>query len=89
MTLTFGTDGVRGAANTELTAEYALAFGRALARVLTPGEVVVGRDTRESGPMLEGAVSAGLSAEGVDVRLIGVCPTPAVARACEGGGPPG
>ncbi len=82
MTLTFGTDGVRGAANIELTAEYALAFGRALARVLAPGEVVIGRDTRESGPMLEGAVSAGLSAEGVDVRLLGVCPTPAVARAC-------
>ncbi len=83
MTLSFGTDGVRGAANSELTAEYALAFGRALARVLDPDEVVIGRDTRESGPMFEGAVAAGLSAEGVDVRLLGVCPTPVVARGCD------
>jgi len=82
MSLSFGTDGVRGAANTELTAEYALAFGRALARVLRPERVVVGRDTRISGPMLEGAVCAGLSAEGVAVDVLGVCPTPAVAWAC-------
>lgn len=82
MTLRFGTDGVRGAANEELTAEYALAFGRAVARVLRPDEVIVGRDTRLSGPMLEGALCAGISAEGVTVRVLGVCPTPAVAWAC-------
>jgi len=81
MSLRFGTDGVRGAANTELTAEYALAFGRAVGRVLEPAVVFVGRDTRISGPMLEAAVSAGLAAEGIEVRLLGVCPTPAVARA--------
>ena len=78
----FGTDGVRGAANSELTAEYALAFGRAVARVLVPSDVYVGRDTRRSGPMFEGALCAGLTAEGVDVHLLGVCPTPAVAWAC-------
>ena len=82
MSLSFGTDGVRGAANTELTAEYALAFGRAVARVLRPDRVVVGRDTRISGSMLEAAVCAGLCAEGMDVGLLGVCPTPAVAWAC-------
>jgi phosphoglucosamine mutase len=79
MTLRFGTDGVRGAANIELTAEYALAFGRALARVLGGSEVVIGRDTRLSGPMFEGALCAALSSEGMTVRVLGVCPTPAVA----------
>lgn len=85
----FGTDGVRGVANSELTAEYALAFGRAVARVLVPSDVFVGRDTRRSGPMFEGALCAGLTAEGVDVHLLGVCPTPAVAWACATTGRPG
>ncbi len=89
MTLRFGTDGVRGPANTELSAEYALAFGRAMARVLGPERVVLGRDTRESGPMLQAALSAGLCAEGVPVTVLGVCPTPAVAHASAAGNQPG
>ena len=59
MTLRFGTDGVRGAGNTELTPELALALGRAAARTLGPGPWVVGRDTRVSGPLLHAAVAAG------------------------------
>jgi phosphoglucosamine mutase len=76
----FGTDGVRGVANRDLTPDLALALGRAAARVLAPeGEVVVGRDTRLSGPMLEAALVAGLCSAGGDVRLAGIVPTPAVA----------
>jgi phosphoglucosamine mutase len=79
MTLRFGTDGVRGVANVELTPEYALAFGRTVARVVRSPRVVIGRDTRASGPMIEAALCAGIVSEGVDVELLGVCPTPAVA----------
>ncbi|MPY95129.1 MAG: phosphoglucosamine mutase [Acidimicrobiia bacterium] len=75
----FGTDGVRAVANTELTPELALALGRAAARRLGTGVVFVGRDTRVSGTLLEAALCAGLASEGVDVRALGVCPTPAVA----------
>jgi phosphoglucosamine mutase len=77
----FGTDGVRGVANDGLTPDLALAVGRAAGLVLAPdgGEVVVGRDTRLSGPMLEGALVAGLCSAGARVRLAGVVPTPAVA----------
>jgi phosphoglucosamine mutase len=75
----FGTDGVRGVANVDLTPELVLALGRAAARVLPAGDVVVGRDTRRSGPLLEAALVAGLTAQGRDVRLLGVAPTPAVA----------
>jgi phosphoglucosamine mutase len=77
--LKFGTDGVRGVANSELTPELALALGRAAARVLGGPRFAVGRDTRRSGPLLEAALSAGLAAEGVDVVSLGVVPTPAVA----------
>jgi phosphoglucosamine mutase len=80
MTLRFGTDGVRGVANTELTVELVTALGRAAARVLgTTTPFVVGRDTRRSGPMIEAALVAGLCAEGADVALAGVLPTPGVA----------
>jgi phosphoglucosamine mutase len=80
MTRLFGTDGIRGAANTELTPDLTLALGRAAGRVLAPhGIVVVGRDTRVSGPMLEGALVAGLCSSGTEVHLAGVIPTPAVA----------
>jgi len=90
VSLKFGTDGVRGVANTELTPELALAFGRAAARVLGPGAAfAVGRDTRRSGPLLEAAFVAGLAAEGVDALLLGVVPTPAVAWACADAGIPG
>jgi len=77
--LKFGTDGVRGVANTELTPELALALGRAAARVLGGSRYAVGRDTRRSGPLLEAALSAGLAAEGAEVVLLGVVPTPALA----------
>lgn len=78
----FGTDGIRGRANVEpLTPETAVGFGRAIAAKFgRPGQpVIIGRDTRLSGPMLEQAVAAGVSAMGVDVLLAGVVPTPAVA----------
>ena len=72
MTLRFGTDGVRGVANRELTPELVTALGRAAARVLgTDQPFVVGRDTRRSGPMIEAALVAGLCAEGADVVLVG------------------
>ncbi|TGD86681.1 phosphoglucosamine mutase [Mycolicibacterium sp. CH28] len=82
----FGTDGVRGVANRELTAELALALGAAAARRLAvtggPGRrvAVIGRDPRASGEMLEAAVIAGVTSEGVDALRVGVQPTPAVAH---------
>ena len=75
----FGTDGVRGVANTELTASFALDLGRAAARVLGGREAVVGGDTRVSTAMLEAAFVAGLASEGVVVHRLGVVPTPVVA----------
>ncbi|MBV9410662.1 MAG: phosphoglucosamine mutase [Acidimicrobiia bacterium] len=91
MTLKFGTDGVRGVANVELTPELVLALGRAAARVLArPGSpFLIGRDTRLSGPMLESALASGLASEGVDVTLLGVVPTPAVAWRSAAQGVPG
>lgn len=77
--LKFGTDGVRGVANAELTPELATALGRAAARVLGGTRFAIGRDTRRSGPLLEAALAAGLAAEGVDVVSLGVAPTPEVA----------
>ncbi len=75
----FGTDGVRGVANVELSPELVLALGRAAARILPAATFVVGRDTRRSGPMLQAALSAGLAGEGADVIDVGVLPTPAIA----------
>jgi len=75
----FGTDGLRGVAGTELTAELTLALGRAAARILGGPRFVIGRDTRRSSPWLESALAAGIAAEGVDVELLGVLPTPGVA----------
>lgn len=75
----FGTDGVRGVANTDLTASFALDLGRAAARVLGGSEAVVGGDTRISTAMLEAAFVAGLASEGVVVHRLGVVPTPVVA----------
>ncbi|EHN12822.1 Phosphoglucosamine mutase [Patulibacter medicamentivorans] len=83
----FGTDGVRGPAGTVLTAELALRLGRAAVlggvapdpeRLARPRLLVV-RDTRESGPMLEAAFAAGAAASGADVHLAGVLPTPGAA----------
>ena len=80
----FGTDGARGVANVELTAELAMNIGRAAAMVLINDEVehptiLIGKDTRLSGDMLEGALVAGLCSVGANVQLLGVVPTPAVA----------
>ena len=86
MALRFGTDGVRGVANAELTPELALVLGRAAARVLGAERAVIGRDPRRSGPMLEGALAAGLASAGTDVELVGVLPTPAVAHLSRAGG---
>jgi phosphoglucosamine mutase len=77
--LKFGTDGVRGVANAELTPELALALGRAAVRVLGGDRFAIGRDTRRSGPLLEAALAAGLASEGADVTLLGEVPTPEVA----------
>ncbi len=88
----FGTDGIRGkAGNYPLTAPTILKLGQVAADVLLasrPGEhvggvwpvVVIGKDTRQSGDMLEAAIAAGLNSRGVDVRLAGVIPTPAIAQ---------
>ncbi|MFI1027703.1 phosphoglucosamine mutase [Streptomyces sp. NPDC020951] len=83
----FGTDGVRGVANADLTAEMALGLSVAAAHVLAEAGTfeghrpvaVVGRDPRASGEFLEAAVVAGLASAGVDVLKVGVLPTPAVA----------
>lgn len=80
----FGTDGARGVANSELTAELAMNIGRAAAMVLISDEIehptiLIGKDTRLSGDMLEGALIAGLCSVGANVELLGVVPTPAVA----------
>ncbi|MGH9095994.1 MAG: phosphoglucosamine mutase [Acidimicrobiales bacterium] len=75
----FGTDGVRGVANAELSPELVVALGRATARKLLATTFVVGRDTRRSSPMLQAALSAGLAGEGADVIDVGVLPTPAIA----------
>ncbi|GAC1460954.1 MAG: phosphoglucosamine mutase [Candidatus Limnocylindrales bacterium] len=81
MTRLFGTDGIRGIANSELTPELALRLGRAAGHILGgPGHsIVIGRDTRRSGRMLESALAAGLCSVGMDVRLVGHIPTPGLA----------
>ncbi len=79
----FGTDGVRGVANKELTVELAFRLGQAGAYVLTEEarkpKFIIGKDTRISGDMLESALAAGLCSVGAEVILVGVIPTPAVA----------
>ena len=88
MSLRFGTDGVRGLANAELTPELTLALGRAAAQVFgaetavgSRPRMLIGRDTRQSGPLLAAALTAGLCAEGFDVVDLGVLPTPGLAYA--------
>jgi phosphoglucosamine mutase len=94
VSLRFGTDGVRGVAGSELTPELVVGLGRAAARVLaTPvgaarPALVIGRDTRWSGPWLQAALAAGLAAEGVDVIDLGVLPTPGVAAVAAARGVP-
>ena len=77
--LRFGTDGVRGDADNDLTSTLVVALARAVARVLHPPRVVIGRDTRVSGPRIEADLAAGLRAEGVESVSLGVLPTPAIA----------
>lgn len=81
----FGTDGVRGLANREITAPFALQLGEAAARVLAKNvtdhrpKAIVGRDTRQSSGMLSHAIAAGLSSAGVDVEHVREIPTPGIA----------
>ena len=79
----FGTDGVRGIANKDLTPELSYKLGRVGGYFLTKGikrpKMIVGMDTRISGDMLEGALSSGLNSAGIDVLYLGIMPTPAVA----------
>jgi len=80
----FGTDGIRGIAGKELTAELAFRLGLSVAKVLNESSqkkttIIIGKDTRHSGDMFEAAITAGLCAMGSDVYLVGVVPTPAVA----------
>lgn len=76
----FGTDGVRGLANQDITPDVAQAIARAASEFLGGGRVVIGRDSRKSGPMLEAGLVAGYTSAGVDVELLGVVPTPTVSR---------
>jgi phosphoglucosamine mutase len=84
----FGTDGVRGVANVDLTAELALDLAVAAAHVLAEvgaisknrPKAIVGQDSRASGEFLEAAIVAGLASAGVDVYKVGVLPTPAIAQ---------
>jgi len=80
MTSLFGTDGVRGKANRLLTPELVLSLSRAIASTMVSegDRVIIGRDTRTSGPMLEAALSAGLASAGVNACLAGIIPTPAI-----------
>ena len=86
----FGTDGIRGVANERLSPELALRVGRAATlRLRAAGAaptVLIGRDTRRSGPMLEDALAAGIASAGGRALRLGVLPTPAVARAVVAGG---
>lgn len=80
----FGTDGVRGVANTELNCELAMNLGRAAALVLTEEthhrpRIIIGKDTRISSDMLEAAMAAGICSVGADALVLGFVPTPAVA----------
>lgn len=83
MSRMFGTDGVRGVANTELTPELAFKLGRAGAYVLTEGthkpKILVGMDTRISGQMLESALVSGILSVGAEAVCVGIVPTPAIA----------
>ncbi len=86
--LRFGTDGVRGNADHDLTTPLVVALGRAVARVLRPPRVVIGRDTRASGPRIEAELAFGLQAEGVEAVRAGVLPTPAIAFVAASAGVP-
>jgi phosphoglucosamine mutase len=86
--LRFGTDGVRGDADADLTSPLVEALGRAAARVLGGDGFLIGRDTRESGPRIEADLTRGLVAGGAAVRSLGVASTPAVAFLAQRAGLP-
>jgi phosphoglucosamine mutase len=79
----FGTDGIRGVAGVDLTAEFAYHVGHAIGRLIAEEKwdkrVIIGRDSRISGPMLESSITAGLMASGCDAHIIGIVPTPVIA----------
>ena len=81
----FGTDGIRGIANQDLTCELAVDVGRAIVKILTTKnkqqkpEILIGKDTRISCDMLENAIASGICSAGANVHLLGVLPTPAIA----------
>src|SRR5919109_3358459 len=83
MTARFATDGIRGPAGSEITADLALALGRAVGHRLAEGggTVVLGRDTRRSGEMLSAALAAGLTGVGANVLDLGVVTTPCLVHA--------
>jgi phosphoglucosamine mutase len=87
--LRFGTDGVRGDADADLSPPLVYALGRAAARVLGVETFFVGRDTRRSGPRIEGDLTQGFTAEGARATSLGVAPTPAVAFVAQRSGVPG
>ncbi|MFP4553936.1 MAG: phosphoglucosamine mutase [Actinomycetota bacterium] len=82
----FGTDGVRGAAGSELTADLALEIGRAAGSYLRGGPVVVGQDTRRSGSMLSSALQAGFHSAGIDTIDVGVLPSGGISHLTAGSG---
>lgn len=87
----FGTDGVRGVANEKLTPELAFQIGQAAGIWLSaqsdlPTRVVIGRDTRRSGPMLGAAAAAGFCSAGVDAQILGIVPTGCISHAARFGG---
>jgi phosphoglucosamine mutase len=87
MTRLFGTDGIRGVANVDLRPSLAFALGRATAHEIvgSGGSIVIGRDTRRSGDMFVAAITAGATSMGVDVHVVGVVPTPALAFLTDAG----
>ncbi|MDI9540192.1 MAG: phosphoglucosamine mutase [Bacillota bacterium] len=78
MKISFGTDGIRGKANENLTVDMAYRIGRYIGNYFSNGKALIGRDTRISGTMFESALAAGLTAGGCDVYLLKVCSTPSL-----------
>lgn len=86
--LRFGTDGVRGNADNDLPSDLVVALGRAVAHTMGAPRILIGRDTRESGPRIEADFAAGLQFEAVEAVSLGVAPTPAIAFAAAQAGVP-
>src|SRR3954469_16331625 len=89
MPVRFGTDGVRGEANVELTPQIALALGQAAASVVAGTDWLIGWDTRLSSTMLAAAYAAGTAAAGRDITLVGEVPSSGLAFVCQDQGRPG